>query len=105
MNISMSSRTDLKKLYFNVYMTYNNTDLTLEDIGMQYGITKQRVWQIIRFCKLGNGDYYKGLAEYNKVYRSFLDETQDGKSANYRLREWLKLKNIRTIKNNKVVHG
>ena len=72
MNISMSSRTDLKKLYFNVYMTYNNTDLTLEDIGMQYGITKQRVWQIIRFCKLGNGDYYKGLAEYNKVFRSFL---------------------------------
>ena len=105
MNISMSSRTDLKKLYFNVYMTYNNTDLTLEDIGMQYGITKQRVWQIIRFCKLGNGDYYKGLAEYNKVYRSFLDETQDRKLANYRLREWLKLKNIRTIKNNKVVHG
>tara|TARA_B100001093_G_scaffold199790_1_gene191972 strand:- start:6365 stop:6682 length:318 start_codon:yes stop_codon:yes gene_type:complete len=105
MNISMSSRTDLKKLYFNVFMTYNNTDLTLEDIGMQYGITKQRVWQIIRFCKLGNGDYYRGLSEYNKVYRSFLDETQDRKSANYRLREWLKLKNIRTIKNNKVVHG
>jgi len=101
----VSSKTELKKLYFNVYMTYSNTELTLEDIGVNYGVTKQRVWQIIRFCKIGNGDYYKGLNQYNSVYKSFLNETEDRKTANALLRDWLKLKNIRIIKNNKVNYG
>ena len=60
-------RQDKKRMYFNIYMIYKNSDATLEEIGMKYKITKQRVWQIIRMCRLGHSDYYKGLRVYNEV--------------------------------------
>lgn len=93
-------RTDLKTLYFNIYMTYVNSHSTLEDIGNKYDISKQRVWQIIRYCKLGHGDYYKGLNSYNKVYKSLKEEYVNASSRelNRMMREWLKLNNIRLIK-------
>mgnify|MGYP000043853691 CR=1 FL=1 len=34
---------------------------TLQEIGENYAISKQRVWQIITRCKLGDGDYYAGV--------------------------------------------
>ena len=46
-------KTELKKSYFDIYMLYTNCELTLEDIGNKHNISKQRVWQIIRFSKLG----------------------------------------------------
>ena len=62
-------KTELKKLYFNIYMTYTNSYTTLEEIGTKYDVSKQRVWQIIRYCKLGDGNYYKGLKLYNDTYK------------------------------------
>lgn len=93
-------KTDLKTIYFSIYLTYVNSHSTLEDIGFKYNISKQRVWQIVRFCKLGEGDYYRGLKSYNKVYKSFKKEYQEAnaKTLNIKMREWLKLKNIRLIK-------
>ena len=81
-------------------MTYTNSHTTLEDIGLKYGVSKQRVWQVIRYCKLGNGNYYKGLEKYNEVYKSFKDEftEADSKTLNALMRDWLKLNNIRLIK-------
>ncbi len=32
--------------------------MTMKAIGDIYGITKQRVWQIIRKIEKGDGDYY-----------------------------------------------
>tara|TARA_R100001086_G_scaffold249933_2_gene191890 strand:- start:561 stop:854 length:294 start_codon:yes stop_codon:yes gene_type:complete len=92
--------TDLKTIYFSIYLTYTNSHSTLEDIGFKYNISKQRVWQIVRFCKLGEGDYYKGLRLYNEVYKNFKKEYQEAnaKTLNVKMREWLKLKNIRLIK-------
>tara|TARA_R100000789_G_C3007279_1_gene150374 strand:+ start:709 stop:1017 length:309 start_codon:yes stop_codon:yes gene_type:complete len=100
MRNSSVKKTDLKTLYFNIYMTYVNSHTTLEDIGNKYDISKQRVWQIIRYCKLGNGDYYKGLNSYNRAYESFKAEHVDANSRelNKMMREWLKLNNIRLIK-------
>ena len=63
--------TELKKVYFKIYMTYTNSYATLEEVGRKYNISKQRVWQIVRYSKLGNGDYYKGLKSYNETRKSF----------------------------------
>jgi len=93
-------KTDLKKMYFKIYMTYNNNNVTLEDIGLKYRITKQRVWQIIRFCNLGNGNYYDGLKRYNAAYAKIklARPTSDGKEINFLLREWLRINDVRLIK-------
>ena len=81
-------------------MTYTNSYTTLEDIGRKYDVSKQRVWQIIRYCKLGGGDYYKGLKLYNDVQKSYEEEftEADTKTINALMRDWMKLKNIRLIK-------
>lgn len=81
-------------------MTYTNSHTTLEDIGIKYNLSKQRIWQIIRYSKLGEGNYYKGLKVYNKVYKSFKDEytDADAKTLNALMRDWMQLKKIRLIK-------
>jgi predicted DNA-binding protein YlxM (UPF0122 family) len=94
--------TDLKTVYFNIYMTYTNSHVTLEDIGLKYNVSKQRIWQIIRYCTLGHGDYYRGLNLQNEVYKNFKEEHKDITSIvlNEMMREWLRSKNIRLIKRN-----
>jgi len=93
-------KTDLKTLYFNIYMTYTNSYTTLEEIGNKYDVSKQRVWQIVRYCKLGEGNYYKGLKLYNETYKNFQKDFTDAdlKTLNALMRDWMKLKNIRLIK-------
>ena len=94
------TRSELKGIYFNIYMTYTNSHTTMEDIGLKYELSKQRVWQIIRYCSLGGGNYYKGLEDYNNVHKSYKAEfpDADSKTLNGLMRDWLKLKNIRLIK-------
>ena len=81
-------------------MTYTNNNLTLEDIGLKYKITKQRVWQIVRFCKLGNGNYYEGLKRYNGAYNRIkrARPESDSREINGLLREWLRINDVRLIK-------
>ncbi len=81
-------------------MTYTNSYATLEEVGRKYNISKQRVWQIVRYSKLGNGDYYKGLKSYNETRKSYEKEYREAdiKTINALMRDWLKLKNIRLIK-------
>tara|TARA_R100001143_G_C3302093_1_gene106080 strand:- start:343 stop:636 length:294 start_codon:yes stop_codon:yes gene_type:complete len=93
-------KTDLKTIYFNIYMTYINSYTTLEEVGRKHDISKQRVWQIVRFCRLGEGNYYTGLKLYNETYKSYQEEfaKADSKTLNALMRDWMKLKNIRLIK-------
>ena len=81
-------------------MTYTNSYITLEEIGRKHDISRQRVWQIIRYCKLGEGNYYTGLKLYNDTYKSYREEFADAdtKTLNRLMRDWLRLKNIRLIK-------
>ena len=37
---------------------YYRLGKTLREIGEQFGVTKQRAWQIVDRMKEGNGDYY-----------------------------------------------
>ena len=56
----MSKRTEKDEMYFDIYNHYCKDNMTLEEIGIKYNITKQRSWQIVRFSQLGDGDYYAG---------------------------------------------
>ena len=94
-------RSKLRSVYFQIYMTYTNSNVTLEEIGDKYHVSKQRVWQIVRLCKIGNGNYCKGLESLNKVKKSYKEEFPEAssKTINELTRDWMKLKNIRLIKN------
>ena len=47
--------------YRSIYDKWLSEDeITLEQLGEEYDVTKQCMWQIITRCKLGNGDYYYG---------------------------------------------
>ena len=61
---------------------------TLESIGEKYSITKQRVWQIVRRCKIGNGNYYSAV-EIESKKKELPDHLYSA---------WLKDKGIKTIK-------
>ena len=90
------TRYDKKRMYFSIYMLYKNSDATLEEIGMKYNLTKQRVWQIVRMCKLGHSDYYKGLKVYNEVCKKVKEKYPN--MHNDVLRGWLRENGIRLIK-------
>ena len=94
-------KSELKKAYFEIYMKYKNNYITLEDIGNKYGISKQRVWQIIRYSKIGKGDYYAGLREYEQTKTKIKNTYPEAstKETNSLLREWLRINDIRLIKN------
>ena len=95
----MTKRTEKDSMYSNIYEHYWKEAMTLEEIGIKYNITKARVWQIVRFNQLGNGDYYKGYKTYmNK--KSEIDATPNltTKERSNQLREWLDAQNIRLIK-------
>tara|TARA_R110002051_G_scaffold159926_1_gene231378 strand:- start:1353 stop:1646 length:294 start_codon:yes stop_codon:yes gene_type:complete len=61
---------------------------TMEQIGEIYDISKQRVWQIIRRCKLGDGNYYEAVSIDSKQ-KKLPEEKYDA---------WLKDKGIKTIR-------
>ena len=81
-------------------MTYINSYKTLEEVGAKYDISKQRTWQIVRFCRLGEGNYYNGLKLYNETYKGYQEkfENIDLKTLNALMRDWMRLKKIRLIK-------
>ena len=93
-------KAELKDLYFNIYMTYINSHTTLEDIGLKYNISKQRVWQIVRYSKLGDGNYYKGLKSYNTAHKKMKEVFRDQGSwaVNQAMRNWLESEGVRLIK-------
>ena len=94
----MSRRTDKNKQYFDIFMHSMNSDMTLEEIGIKYGITKQRVWQIVRFNYLGSGDYYRGYRMYMEK-KTEIDNLPAEKQERIRaFRSWLESLNVRLIK-------
>ena len=94
----MSKRTEKNKLYFDIFMHSMNSDMTLEEIGLKYNITKQRVWQIVRFNYLGRGDYYRGYKMYMEK-KTEIDSMPCEKQERIQLfRSWLESLNVRLIK-------
>jgi predicted DNA-binding protein YlxM (UPF0122 family) len=94
-----SRREKQRNKYFEIFMLTLNTNYTLEEIGVKFGISKQRVWQIVRFNHLGAGDYYRGYNLYTAFNNALLKDTKLSKiERNRRLRDWLASHDIRLIK-------
>jgi|TARA_R110000803_G_scaffold19565_4_gene51121 hypothetical protein len=92
-------RKDLRKKYFEIFMLSLNSEYTLEEIGVRYGMTKQRVWQIVRFNELGNGDYYAGYGLYDQHHKTLLsNQNLSTIERNKLLRDWLRTMNVRLIR-------
>jgi len=61
MRIQSLSQEDIQqyeKTYKDIYQLYTTQTMTLKAIGDLYGVTKQRIWQIIKKIEKGDGDYY-----------------------------------------------
>jgi len=94
-----SNKDKLRKKYFEIFMLCLNSEYTLEEIGTKYGITKQRVWQIVRFNEIGKGDYYEGYRRYTQEYNTLLNDTTLSTIERNRLmRDWLSSHDIRLIR-------
>ena len=95
----MSNKSKLRSKYFEIFMVTVNTDMTLEEIGVRFNLTKQRVWQIVRFNFLGAGDYYRGYNLYTEFNNSLLRDTKLSKIERKTImRNWLKDHNVRLIR-------
>ena len=96
----MASKRDKQRAkYFEIFMLTLNTDMTLEEIGVKFKITKQRVWQIVRFNQLGAGDYFRGYRVYTDYYNALLNDTNLSKiERKQRLRDWLRQNDVRLIR-------
>tara|TARA_B110000263_G_C15201270_1_gene460770 strand:+ start:577 stop:924 length:348 start_codon:yes stop_codon:yes gene_type:complete len=87
--------------YRTMYERWLKEKLTLEQLGNEYELTKQRAWQIITRCKLGQGDYYHGVhiarhkwGELKLLYSSDLEQTKRAYD------EWLKERDIKLTSHN-----
>ena len=55
-----------------IYKRYKEEDVTMDGLAAVYDLTKQRVWQIVRRCQIGNGNYYEGYTRYKSKEESWL---------------------------------
>ena len=73
----------------SIYREYVETKQTMEQLAERYNITKQRVWQIIRRCTLGEGDYYKGFENFKHKEESLTELGIQGGRRHELLRKWM----------------
>jgi hypothetical protein len=86
--------------YRRMYEQWSTDSTTLERMGKEHNLTKQRMWQIITRCKLGKGDYYYGtqLARSKwSEFKTLYDDTDQTKRA---FNDWLKERDIKLSINN-----
>tara|TARA_R100000935_G_scaffold54009_1_gene82368 strand:+ start:3860 stop:4171 length:312 start_codon:yes stop_codon:yes gene_type:complete len=94
----MSRRIEKEEMYSEIVMS-SKEGKTLEEIGYEYGVTKARAWQIVRFSELGDGDYYTGYKMFmDKKAEIYTKKDTTSKERSQELRGWLNSKNVRLIK-------
>ena len=71
-----------------IYREYKGSDITMDGLANEYNLTKQRVWQIIRRCQLGDGDYYQGYIRYKSKEDSLKELGVKGKRLHELMRKW-----------------
>ncbi len=57
-SLTQEKISKFEKRNLEIFRLYSEEEKTLEEIGKDYGLTKQRVWQIVQRCSDGQGDYY-----------------------------------------------
>lgn len=96
--IDESSASFHRERNSKIYYEYTSTKQTMEQLADKYEITKQRVWQIIRRCELGSGDYYRGFETYRDKQESLKELGLPQEQVHELLRKWMSEKfDIKTI--------
>jgi DNA-directed RNA polymerase sigma subunit (sigma70/sigma32) len=57
-SLTQEKISKFEKRNLEIFRLYSEEKRTLEAIGKDYDLTKQRVWQIVQRCLDGQGDYY-----------------------------------------------
>ena len=97
--ISESKAAFYKNRNLSIYEEYLNEDTTMESIATRYALTKQRVWQIIRRCQVGEGNYYQGYQAFKEKKDSFADSGLTEEEVHEEMRDWLSEEHgVKTIK-------
>ncbi len=73
---------------------------TLVEIGEDYKISKQRVWQIITRCKLGDGDYYVGVNVARNKWNELKKEHTLASEIQKAYNDWLTKKDVKIAADN-----
>ena len=101
--ITPKKKAESQEKYAMMYEEWLKQDITLLELAEAYDLTKQRAWQIVTRCKLGDGDYYLGTqvarnkwSELNSLYSDFDDILPA-------YNDWLSKQGIKTAKNNQSV--
>jgi hypothetical protein len=87
-------------LYEEIFNKYSTTTLTLQELGKKYGLTKQRISQIVIRCQMGDGDYYRG-GDLAKENWKLLSRKYTGDELVDQYKKWLKRFPIKIAKNNR----
>lgn len=74
---------------------------TLQEIGENYAISKQRVWQIITRCKLGDGDYYAGVDVARNNWLKFKELHGNLEKAQENYKQWLHNIDVKVTSDNR----
>ena len=57
-SLTQEKISKFEKRNLEIFRLYSEEKRTLEAIGKDYDLPKQRVWQIVQRCLDGQGDYY-----------------------------------------------
>ena len=57
-SLTQEKISKFEKRNLEIFRLYSEEKRTLEAIGKDYDLTKQRVWQIVQRCLDDQGDYY-----------------------------------------------
>lgn len=101
--ITPQKKAESQEKYSRIYDAWINEEFTLQEIGERFELTKQRVWQIVTRCKLGDGDYYVGTQVARNKWTELNNEYNDMEDIINGYNHWLTTKGVKTAKNNQSV--
>tara|TARA_R100000742_G_C4244546_1_gene63678 strand:+ start:220 stop:567 length:348 start_codon:yes stop_codon:yes gene_type:complete len=89
--------------YKKIYLDWQTKGSTLQELGEKHDVTKQRMWQIITRCKLGDGDYYSGVSVARNKWLQIKELYETVEEAEIHYKHWLREKNIKLALDNMTV--
>jgi predicted DNA-binding protein YlxM (UPF0122 family) len=78
--IQILRKLEQQEIYSKIYEEYLSSDITLQDLGQKYGITRQRVSQIVIRCKVVDGDYYSGGQKAKDLWDTISEDYRENDS-------------------------
>jgi hypothetical protein len=98
--ISQNKALENSIRYKKIYEKWVQGNFTLQQLGEQHNVTKQRMWQIVTRCKLGDGDYYSGVNIARNKWLEIKELHPDAEEAQIQYKHWLRGINIKIALDN-----